>query len=186
MSFACPHIRSAMLAVLCGLALACPSLAEAAAPRCPSASAVPAQSDERALVRATLCVLNAERDKRGVGPLKLSSRLSKAARGHARDMARNDYFSHDSPSGTTFVDRIKHAGYLEGARRWTIGENIAWATGRLSSPREIVQSWMRSAGHRANILSGSFDEIGIGIAKDAPVSDAGPGGTYATDFGARD
>ena len=66
-----------------------------------------------------------------------------------------------------------------------MGENIAWATGKLASPRAIVQSWMASAGHRANILSGSFREIGIGVAHDAPIADASPGGTYATDFGAR-
>jgi uncharacterized protein YkwD len=181
------HIHTAVLGSLCGLALVCAPAASAApaAASCSSASAVPSQAAQHAIVRATLCVLNAERKKQGQPALKLNTKLSQAARNHARDMARKDYFSHDSLSGATFVDRIKTAGYLNGARSWTVGENIAWATGKLASPREIVQAWMQSAGHRANILSGSFSEIGIGVAKDAPIAHAGDGGTYATDFGKR-
>ena len=178
------HIHAAVLAALCALALACAPAAAAQKP-CQRASAVPADLGKRALVRATLCLLNAERDKQGQSPLKLNGRLGKAAQGHASDMARNDYFSHDSQTGASFVDRIKRSGYLKGTGTWTVGENIAWATGGQASPRAIVQAWMRSAGHRANILSGSFREIGIGVAPDAPIDGAGPGGTYATDFGAR-
>jgi uncharacterized protein YkwD len=186
MRSACLHIHAAVLAALCALAVACaPALAAKQQPACPTASAVPADTNNKAIVRATLCVLNAERAKQNQPALKLNTRLSKAAQGHARDMARKDYFSHDSLSGADFVDRIKHTGYLNGAGRWTVGENIAWATGKLASPRAIVQSWMGSAGHRANILSGAFREIGIGVAQDAPIADSGPGGTYATDFGAR-
>ncbi len=178
------HIHAVVFAALCALALACAPAAGAQKP-CQSASAAPADLSKRTLVRATLCLLNAERDRQGQPPLKLNARLGKAAQGHARDMARKDYFSHDSQSGASFVDRIKRTGYLKGVGTWTVGENIAWATGGQASPRAIVQAWMRSAGHRANILSGSFHEIGIGVAPDAPVADAGPGGTYATDFGAR-
>jgi uncharacterized protein YkwD len=185
MRSACLHIHTAVLAALCALACACAPVAAAKPAACQSASAVPSDTGKQAIVRATLCVLNAERAKQDQPPLKLNSRLSKAAQGHARDMARKDYFSHDSLSGATFVDRVKRTGYLSGAGTWTVGENIAWATGKLASPRAIVQSWMASAGHRANILSGSFREIGIGVAHDAPVADASPGGTYATDFGAR-
>ncbi|HEY6780470.1 MAG TPA: CAP domain-containing protein [Thermoleophilaceae bacterium] len=184
MRFACPHIHAAVFAALCALALACAPVAAAQKP-CPSASAVPAELSKRAVVRSTLCLLNAERDKQGAPPLRLNSRLAKAALGHARDMARKDYFAHDSQSGANFVDRIKRTGYLNGVGTWTVGENIAWATGSAASPRAIVQAWMHSAGHRANILSGAFHEIGIGVAQDPPVADAGPGGTYATDFGSR-
>lgn len=184
MRSACPHIHAAVLAALCALALACAPVAAAQKP-CSGASATPADLGKRAVVRATLCLLNAERDKQGQPSLRLNSRLAKAALGHAKDMARKNYFAHDSPSGANFVDRIKRTGYLTGVGTWTVGENIAWATGEQASPRAIVQAWMRSAGHRANILSGAFREIGIGVAQDAPVADAGPGGTYATDFGAR-
>jgi uncharacterized protein YkwD len=177
------HIHAAVLGALGALALACAPAATAQKP-CARASATPADLSQRLLVRATLCLLNAERDKRGQAPLKLNVRLGRAAQGHAQDMARRDYFSHDSQSGASFLDRIRRSGYLEDAGSWTVGENIAWAAGGQASPRAIVQSWMRSAGHRANVLSGSYREIGIGVAADAPVDGVG-GGTYATDFGAR-
>ena len=149
---------------------------------------MPADLGKRALVRATLCLLNAERDKQGQPPLKLNGRLGKAAQGHARDMARNDYFSHDSQSGANFVDRIKRTATSTAPApgRWartSPGRRAAQA-----SPRAIVQAWMRSAGHRANILSGSFREIGIGVAAGRTRSTAlATLGAHlrGTDFGAR-
>ena len=177
------HIHAAVLAALCALASACAPAATAQKP-CPSASAVPADLSKRALVRRR-SACSTSNATAGGPPLRLNARLAKAALGHARDMARKDYFAHDSQSGANFVDRIKRTGYLHGVGTWTVGENIAWASGAQASPRAIVQAWMRSAGHRANILSGAFHEIGIGVAQDPPVADVGPGGTYATDFGSR-
>jgi uncharacterized protein YkwD len=81
--------------------------------------------------------------------------------------------------------RIRRADYLEGAGRWRIGENLAWGSGERATPRSIVQSWMASPPHRANILSHGFREIGIGIAAGAPVKVSGRAATYTTDFGAR-
>jgi uncharacterized protein YkwD len=174
-----------------GLALACVFWAALAVPSaqaggaCTSASARPAQLSERALVRATLCVLNAERTPRGLRPLTLNARLSSAARGHARDMAKRNYFDHTSLDGSTFLDRIRRAGYLRGARAWSAGENIAWGTGKLATPRAIGRAWMRSPGHRANILSASYREVGVGVAAGAPVRGFLSGATYSTSFGSR-
>lgn len=180
---ACPHTVVVALAVLCAaFAGVAPAAAE---PACPSASAMPAQAEHAPLVEATLCLLNEQRARRDLPRLRNSPRLADAAQSHARDMARNNYFSHDSRSGASFVDRIRRTGYLDGARSWIAAENIAWGTGRFSSPKAIVKSWMESPGHRANILSSSLREIGIGVAEDPPIEDAGPGGTYATDFGKR-
>ncbi len=151
---------------------------------CESAGAVPAKKAKRTAVRATLCMLNVERERHGLKPLKLNKRLSTAARRHARDMVRRDYFSHDSPDGATFVDRIHRSGYLRGARSWTVGENLAWGTRKRSTPRAITKMWMKSAGHRANILSPSFREVGIGVAIGAPGA-TGRGATYTTDFGSK-
>ncbi len=78
-------------------------------------------------------------------------------------MVRKRYFDHVSRTGRDVVDRLTHTGYLGSARSWIVGENLAWGSGSLSSPREIVQSWMHSPGHRANILSRRFREIGIGV-----------------------
>ncbi len=157
-----------------------------AANACDAASAAPAQVKPRVVVRSTLCVLNAERDRHGLRPLKLNKRLSKASRKHARDMARRKYFAHDSLGGGSFVDRIRRSGYLSNVRSWTVGENIAWGSNSLATPRSIGQAWMNSPGHRANILSPAFKEIGIGVAYGAPVAGGGDrAATYATDFGAR-
>jgi len=175
----------AVLAAACALALVA-APAALAAQACPSASAHPAQVGQRVMVRATLCLLNAERATHGLRPLSLDRRLSKAAGGHADDMARHNYFSHDSPNGGTFVDRIRRVGYLRGAKRWAVGENIAWGSRNRATPRSIIEAWMESSGHRANILSGSYREIGIGVARGAPVAGgAESAATYATDFGMR-
>jgi uncharacterized protein YkwD len=150
---------------------------------CTAANASASQASKRALVRATLCVLNAERARHRLRPLRLNHKLSTAAQRHSRAMARKRFFSHNSLGGASFVDRIRRTGYLTGARSWTVGENIAYGSGRLSTPRSIGSAWMHSPPHRANILSGSFHAIGIGVASGTPVG--GGGGTYTTDFGRR-
>jgi len=82
------------------------------------------------------------------------------------------------------VGRVSSAGY----NRWaSLCENIAWGTEHLATPKGIVRGWMNSPGHRANILRGTFREIGIGIVVGAPTR-LGPGergATYTTDFGVR-
>ncbi|MGH2764054.1 MAG: CAP domain-containing protein [Thermoleophilaceae bacterium] len=175
----------ALLAAVAALVLAAapPAMAERA---CPSAAATPATVAKRIAVRATLCVLNQQRARHGLRPLKLNRRLSRAARRHARDMVRRRYFSHDSVGGASFVDRIRRTGYLRRARRWTVGENLAWGTLNRSAPRSITRMWMHSPGHRANILSPSFREVGIGLVRGAPVRVGGQAAaTYATSFGAK-
>jgi uncharacterized protein YkwD len=173
--------KSALLVVtaLAVLLFAAPSASAA----CSSANATAAKASKRALVRATLCVLNAERSRHRLRPLRLNRKLSRAAQRHSRAMARNRFFSHTSPGGASFVDRIRSTGYLSGARSWTVGENIAYGSGTRSTPRSIGRAWMNSPPHRANILSSSYRAIGIGIASGTPIG--GGGGTYTTDFGRR-
>jgi uncharacterized protein YkwD len=151
-----------------------------------SANATPATAGHRTLVRSTLCLLNRERTTRGQRKLRLSKRLSRAAKRHSRDMVRRNYFSHNSLSGASFIDRIRGTGYMRGATMWMVGENLAWGSGRRSSPRMIVQSWMRSPGHRRNILTRRFRHIGIGIVFGAPANVGGrPAATYSTEFGVK-
>src|ERR671919_2757210 len=127
-------------------ALAVLALTLVAAPNamavCASASATPAEVAKRTVVRSTLCTLNAERARHGLPRLRLNKKLSAAARRHAGDMARRNYFAHDSLSGGTFVDRIRQTGYLRGARKWWVGENLAWGTHGRSAPRAITRMWM--------------------------------------------
>ena len=103
------------LAMALTLALMAAPASQAA---CSSASASVKTAGKRALVHATLCVLNVERRKRGLRPLRLNRKLSRAARGHSSAMAARHFFSHDSLGGGSFVDRIRRTGYLRGARSW--------------------------------------------------------------------
>jgi uncharacterized protein YkwD len=106
---------------------------------------------ETEVVRLT----NAERSDAGCDALRPDSRLAEAADGHSADMAVRDYFSHTSPEGLTFVDRVRDAGYPSPG-----GENIAWGQ---RTPAEVVKDWMNSSGHRRNILNCDFNAIGVGF-----------------------
>jgi uncharacterized protein YkwD len=169
----------APLAAAGALALVAPAPI-AAAGTCAGADANPATTSMKTVKRATLCLLNQQRRAYGLKKLKANGRLSLASQRHASDMTRRKYFAHGN-----FVGRIKRARYLNGARAWTVGENIAWGSGALATPREIVNAWMNSPPHRHNILHGQFREIGIGVARGVPVRASYGGATYATDFGKR-
>jgi uncharacterized protein YkwD len=157
--------------------------ARAAASACPASTAGPDQDSAGAAERSVLCLLNLERTSRGLGRLRANGRLADAATAHSRDMVRRRYFSHVSPGGETMGERIREAGYLGRARSYSLGENLAWGTGSLASPLKIVEAWMRSPGHKRNILHPRFDEVGVGLALGAPVRDGGA--TYTTNFGAK-
>jgi uncharacterized protein YkwD len=109
--------------------------------------------------------INAERGRVGLSKLTLDSRLSMAARGHAKDMADRNYFDHHSgkPGFDTAGDRIHQAGSFEQA--WA--ENIAFEQGEPDSSiaQTFVTGWIHSAGHYKNIMTGSFTHTGIGVFK---------------------
>jgi cysteine-rich secretory family protein len=131
----------------------------------------------------TLCLLNGQRARRGLGPLRYEARLELASQRHADDMVGRRYFEHDTPEGVDPHARIAATGYP--ANNAFTGENIAWGEGAESSPVEIVDSWMHSPPHREAILHPSFSEIGVGVAIGAPErgASAAPAAAYATAFG---
>ena len=137
------------------------------------------------MARATLCLINAERRTRGLRILRSSRRLSKAARRHSRDMARRHYFSHTSPGGTTFPERILRAGYLRGANDWFVGENLAWGTRARGTARGVLRVWMTSPSHRRVLLTPSFRDVGLGVEWGVPDRQLAGGATYTVDFGVR-
>ncbi|MBP1557337.1 MAG: serine protease [Oscillospiraceae bacterium] len=100
-------------------------------------------------------LVNEQRAKYGLSPLKLSSDISAVARAKSQDMADNGYFSHTSPTYGSPFDMLKSFGISYKAA----GENIAQG---YSTPESVVNGWMNSAGHRANILSENFTELGVG------------------------
>jgi uncharacterized protein YkwD len=75
-------------------------------------------------------------------------------------MVRQHFFDHTSPSGSTMVSRIKASAYLHGVVSWRLGENLAWGTGSMATPRATLQAWMQSADHRANLLNRSLADVG--------------------------
>ena len=175
---------STTLAAACILAVGGAASAQAA---CAGAGAMPSSANAAKIRKATLCLLNVQRRAHGLENLHQNPRLRTAAAGYSRQMVRQGFFAHESPDGSTLQSRVTATHYLDGARAWGIGENIAWGTGELGTPRSIVRAWMHSPGHRANILNGTFRDIGIGIFPGAPIPHgaAASGGTYTTDFGYR-
>jgi uncharacterized protein YkwD len=133
---------------------------------------------------ATLCLLNQQRRRHHLRALRLNAKLTRAGEAHARDMVSRKYFSHDTPSGQNFVQRVLATNYVPAADSYSLAENIAWGSAGLSSPAATVSSWMHSPGHRRNILMGGFREIGIGIVLGAPLQGENDGATYSTEFGA--
>jgi uncharacterized protein YkwD len=156
----------------------------ASAAGCPGADRRPGATRLDEARAATKCLLNRERAKHGLRPLRSDGRLAAAARRHGADMVRHRYFAHDSRGGGSFVTRIRAAGYMSGARRWTVGENLAWGAFARATPRSIVAAWMASPPHRHNILNGRFAEIGLAVVKGAPVA-APSAATYVTELGRR-
>ena len=119
---------------------------------------------------------NQERANNGLPPLKISDELTAAAEGHSQDMATNDCFSHyGCLDGSSPLERMLRAGYQP---TWA-GENIA---GGYSTPASVMAAWLSSPGHRANILSSNYREIGVGYAYNALST---YGHYWTQDFGSR-
>ena len=174
-------LRTCTALTLSALAFAAFGAQPASAGACASVSATASSASAAQLSKATLCLLNQERAKRGLRALRMNKRLSLAAKRHAQDMVRRDYFSHETPTGTDFVTRIRRAGY----RGPTLGENLACGSGSYATPAATVQSWMDSPGHRANILNRRFREAGLGVVSGAPTIGGSDSATYAMTFGGR-
>jgi uncharacterized protein YkwD len=102
-------------------------------------------------------LVNQERAEAGLYPLNPDNSLFIAAQDHSADMAQQNYFSHNSLDGRLFSQRISNAGYTWNA----CGENIAAG---YSTAQSVVNAWMNSSGHRANILSSLYCDLGVGYA----------------------
>jgi uncharacterized protein YkwD len=102
---------------------------------------------------------NELRADNGLDPLEVDAALSAAAEAHSLDMAEADFFSHTGSDGEGVGDRATAAGY-----DWVrVGENIAAG---YATPEEVVQGWADSPGHRRNMLSENYTEIGVGFVED--------------------
>ncbi|MFF0364432.1 sigma-70 family RNA polymerase sigma factor [Streptomyces fungicidicus] len=126
-----------------------PTSAPAKPPAQPSAPAAAGPAAD------VLSLTNTERAKAGCGPVKSDDRLARAAQLHSEDMSANDYFSHTGQNGSSFVDRAKAQGHPSPG-----AENIARGQ---SSAASVMDAWMNSSGHRANILNCSLTSLGVGV-----------------------
>ncbi|HLL35836.1 MAG TPA: CAP domain-containing protein [Streptomyces sp.] len=126
-------------------------------------------SAEAAAEAQVLKLVNEERAKAGCSPVAANSALAELARDFSEDMAARDFFDHTDPSGATPWDRAEKAGITDLG-----GENIARGQADAAA---VMEAWMNSPGHRANILNCEFTTLGVGV-------HFGPGGPWWTqDFG---
>ena len=138
-----------------------PAPTETSAAPQPSTSEAPPPSTKAAARLApstaaqVIALVNDERAKAGCGALTEESHVTQAAQDFSDKMSAENFFSHTSPDGTTFDQRIKQAGYPKPG-----AENIARGQ---TSAAQVMDSWMNSEGHRANILNCSLKKIGVGV-----------------------
>ena len=129
--------------------------AEPQTPESPQTPQTPSQNigDYEAEV---LRLVNEQRANYGLSALTYSTELEAVAYAHSKDMAQNNYFSHTNLAGQSPFDRMKAAGisYRSAAENIAAGQR---------TPQEVVNAWMNSAGHRANILNSSVTKMGVGI-----------------------
>ena len=104
--------------------------------------------------------MNEIRMQEGLPTLKFNSNLTSAALKHSKDMWDRRYFSHTTPEGKTYIDRIRDVKYIVGSPYFYVGENLA--RGQLTIDR-VIEDWMNSPSHRKNLLHPQFDEVGIGL-----------------------
>src|SRR5262249_36074093 len=126
---------------------------------------------EAALLRA----MNSARAAHGLRPLQIDNRLVSTSRAHSRTMLRTQTLFHGA-----FTVRIRRAG----VRAPTLGENLAWGTGTLSAARAIVDLWLQSPEHRANLLRPGFRTVGVGAVRGSFEGNAGAL-VVTTDFAGR-
>lgn len=130
------------------------------APPDPDIAAAPKPADPLRLSaeeKQVLDLTNAERQKEKLAPFKINAKLLKAARDHSTNMANKNQLAHEL-DGKGPAERVKDLGY----RYQKVGENCAAGQ---NSPKEAIESWMSSSGHKANILDSQYMELGIGLAK---------------------
>jgi uncharacterized protein YkwD len=165
---------------------ASPSVPEAAASGCPGGDTKPAKLSANEARKAIICLVNRRRDNAGIGSLARDRRLQKAAQRHNKRMHGNGCFAHQCPGEGGLDTRLRSVGYLsDGLRHWSYAENIAWGRKGRGTPASIVDAWMHSSGHRANILSRDFRDLGVGFAAGTPSKRGASGGIFTVEFGLR-
>src|SRR4051812_39523530 len=144
-------------------ALAAPAGAQASAQdaACPGADTVPTAGTIAQASQATLCLLNNERAAAGLHPVAETPGLTQPSAAYSARMVAESFFAHVSPEGGPLAARLPAAGYTAPDGDGPVGENTAGGGGDLGTPRNTAVGGINSRGHRHNILTGEFTEIGI-------------------------
>ncbi len=153
---------------------------------CPDSGLVPSASNVDRIRVATLCLVNGIRSAHGLVALAPNSALQSVAQRYAQQLVAENFFSHVSPAGATPLTRILASGYLVPAPLGSgFGENLGWADADLQTPAGIVQGWVGSPTHFANMVNPSFRDTGLGITPATPhvLSANGDSATYVEEFG---
>jgi uncharacterized protein YkwD len=155
---------------------------------CANTGLTPSAANIATVESATLCLVNQVRGEHGLPALDENSDLQHASDAHNNDMVTRDYFEHTDPSGGTPLSRIEATGYINASLSYIVGENIAWGTLSLSTPAAIVNAWVNSPDHLANILDTTYTQTGVSASPQAPASLASgqQGAIYTEDFGGID
>lgn len=124
-------------------------------------SALPVTKEENLTERALWSRINTVRQSHGLRELAWNDQLAKLARRHSEYMARTGKFTHDDPEGDLQV-RLEKAGFT----CWSCAENLFQAQGLENLVQGAVNGWMKSKGHRRNILTPDFDMTGLGVVID--------------------
>jgi uncharacterized protein YkwD len=157
--------------------------APAYADDCANADAQPGQASQQQMADATLCLLNQQRTANGLNPLTASQPLADTAGAYSTHLVQNHYFAHEDEAGHNVAYRVLSA-HPDLSDRWSLlGENLGWGTDNMATPRAMVNGWMNSPTHRANVLYPTYSEVGIGIADGGPDPSATNALTYTTVFG---
>ncbi len=119
---------------------------------------IPSQAAYRSMEQEIIKLVNQERAKQGISPLTENWQTSRVARTKSEDMIKNNYFSHTSPTYGTPFKMLSDFGikYSQAAENIASGQQTA---------QQVVDSWMNSSGHRANILNPNYNQIGVGVAR---------------------
>ena len=160
-------------------------LVPAGARACPNEDLSPSAMTVEAAGTSTLCLINERRNKNDLRKLRPDARLEQAAQTHSASMSADQFFAHESPAGSSPLDRVRAAGYLAGASAWGVAENINWGSGGEATPRSVVQRWMNSPDHRGVMLNRRYRQVGIGVTIGSPIGPALNGAIYTADFGYR-
>jgi uncharacterized protein YkwD len=154
---------------------------------CPNRGLHASAGNAGAVERATLCLIDRVRARHGRRALRGNRELGTVAESQVASMLRWNYFADVRPSGQTPFALVDVTRYRAHTSRISVGQNIAWASGRAATPEHIVSEWMASPPHRAIMLSAEYRDAGVAVAPALPsVLGAGSrGAVWAVEFAAR-